>query len=96
MQEDVLNRIDDMCDFFKLLGDPTRLRILLLIKNESLCVNEIAEKLGMTKFAVSHQLALLRKARLIKNKKVGKEVYYTIIDDHIETVVNTVYEHVSE
>ena len=96
MQEDVLNRIDDMCDFFKLLGDPTRLRILLLIKNESLCVNEIAEKLGMTKFAVSHQLALLRKARLIKNKKVGKEVYYTIVDDHIETVVNTVYEHVSE
>ena len=96
MQEDVLNRIDDMCDFFKLLGDPTRLRILLLIKNESLCVNEIAEKLGMTKFAVSHQLALLRKARLIKNKKVGKEVYYTIVDDHIGTVVNTVYEHVSE
>ncbi len=96
MPDKLTDKIDDMCDFFKLLGDPTRLKILLLIEHDSLCVNEIAEKLGMTKFAVSHQLALLRKARLIKNEKRGKEVFYTIIDDHIETVVNTAFEHVSE
>lgn len=96
MAKDINSKIEDTCEFFKLLGDPTRLKILLLIEKESLCVNDIALKLGMTKYAVSHQLALLRKARLIKNEKKGKEVFYTIADDHIEIVVNTAFEHVSE
>ena len=96
MDKKITSKVEDACEFFKLLGDPTRLKILLIIEKESLCVNDIAEKLGMTKYAVSHQLALLRKARLIKNEKRGKEVFYTIADDHIEIVVNTAFEHVSE
>ncbi len=91
------NEITDMCEFFKILGDPTRLQILLLIDNNTtMCVNDIAERLGMTKSAVSHQLALLRQARLISSKKEGKEVYYSLEDDHIKTVVETAFEHVTE
>ena len=91
------NDIDDMCDFFKILVDPTRLKILLLIDNNTtMCVNDIASKLEMTKSAVSHQLALLRQARLISSKKEGKEVFYSLQDDHIKTVVETAFEHVTE
>ena len=91
------NEIIDMSDFFKILGDPTRLKILLLIDNNTtMCVNDIASKLEMTNSAVSHQLALLRQARLISSKKEGKEVYYSLQDDHIKTVVETAFEHVNE
>lgn len=91
------NAIMDMCEFFKILGDPTRLKIMLLIDNNTtMCVNDIADKLEMTKSAVSHQLALLRQARLISSKKEGKEVFYTLQDDHIKTVVETAFEHVTE
>ena len=91
------NAIGDMCDFFKILVDPTRLKILLLIDNNTtMCVNDIASKLEMTKSAVSHQLALLRQARLISSKKEGKEVFYSLQDDHIKTVVETAFEHVTE
>ena len=91
------NAIGDMCDFFKILGDPTRLKILLVIENNTtMCVNDIASKLEMTKSAVSHQLALLRQARLISSKKDGKEVFYSLQDDHIKTVVETAFEHVTE
>ncbi|MBR6072090.1 MAG: winged helix-turn-helix transcriptional regulator [Acholeplasmatales bacterium] len=101
MQDDYFekykNEIKDMCEFFKILGDPTRLKILLLIDNNTtMCVNDIALKLNMTKSAVSHQLALLRQARLINSKKEGKEVYYTLADDHIKTVVETAFDHVTE
>ncbi|MCR5113422.1 MAG: metalloregulator ArsR/SmtB family transcription factor [Acholeplasmatales bacterium] len=88
--------IADMSDFFKLLGDATRIKICLLIHNEKLCVNDIAEKLGMTKSAISHQLALLRQARLVSYDKVGKEVYYKLADDHIKIVIEMAYEHVTE
>ena len=91
------NEIEDMCEFFKILGDPTRLKILLLIDNNTtMCVNDIAEKLDMTKSAVSHQLALLRQVKLISSKKEGKEVFYSLKDDHIKTVVETAFEHVTE
>ena len=91
------NAIGDMCDFFNILGDPTRLKILLLIDNNTtMCVYDIASKLEMTKSAVSHQLALLRQARLISSKKEGKEVFYSLQDDHIKTVVETAFEHVTE
>ena len=91
--EDLIN---DTCDFFKILGDPTRLKIMLAIQNESLCVNDISSKLNMTKYAVSHQLAILWKSRLVRNEKKGKEVYYKLADEHVETVVKMAFEHVSE
>lgn len=97
---EILNKykkaLPDVCDFFKILGDPTRLKIMLLIDNNTMCVNDIAQELDMTKSAVSHQLALLRQARLITNKKEGKEVYYSLADEHIKIVVETALEHVTE
>ena len=75
IEKDV-NKINDMGDFFKALSDPTRLKIVLTISNGEICVNDIAAKIGMTKSAVSHQLAYLKNLRLIKSRKDGKEVYY--------------------
>ena len=88
--------IDLMSSFFKMLGDSTRIKILLLLGNEEICVNDIAAEINMTKSAVSHQLALLRTARLIKNRKVGKEVYYSLADDHVKILIASAFEHVNE
>lgn len=88
--------IDGMSIFFKLLSDPTRLKILIAIGDEELCVNDIALKINMTKSAVSHQLAILRQGRLIKNKKNGKEVFYSLADDHVRMMIESAWEHVNE
>lgn len=88
--------IDLMANFFKMLSDPTRIKILLLLGREEICVNDIAAGINMTKSAVSHQLALLRSARLIKNHKVGKEVYYSLADDHVKILIESAFEHVNE
>ena len=91
-----LVEIDLMSNFFKMLSDPTRLKILLFLGNEEVCVNDIAAGINMTKSAVSHQLALLRTARLIKNHKVGKEVFYSLADDHVKILIEAAFEHVNE
>jgi DNA-binding transcriptional ArsR family regulator len=88
--------IELMSNFFKMLADPTRLRILLFLGGEEICVNDIASGINMTKSAVSHQLALLRTARLIKNRKVGKEVYYSLADEHVKVLIEAAFEHVNE
>lgn len=88
--------IVDMSLFFKALSDPTRLKIVLTISNGEICVNDIALKIGMTKSAVSHQLSYLKQLRLIKSKKVGKEVFYSLDDDHVNLLIKSAWEHVTE
>lgn len=88
--------INNMSIFFKYLSDPTRMKILLCIGDDELCVNDIAAKINMTKSAVSHQLALLRQGRLIKNRKEGKEVYYSLDDEHVKILIDSAWEHVNE
>lgn len=88
--------INNMSIFFKYLSDPTRMKILLCIGDDELCVNDIASKINMTKSAVSHQLALLRQGRLIKNRKEGKEVFYSLDDDHVKALIDSAWEHVNE
>ena len=88
--------IELMGNFFKMLSDPTRLKILLFLGDDEICVNDIAAGINMTKSAVSHQLALLRTARLIKNHKVGKEVYYSLADEHVKILIEAAFEHVNE
>lgn len=90
------DKIVDMSDFFKALSDPTRLRIVLTISKGEICVNDIANNIGMTKSAVSHQLSYLKKLRLIKSRKEGKEVYYSLDDDHVNLLINSAWEHVTE
>ena len=91
-----IEKITDMSDFFKALSDLTRLRIILVISEGEICVNDISSKIGMTKSAVSHQLSYLKKLRLVKSRKDGKEVFYSLDDDHVNLMVKSAWEHVNE
>jgi len=94
--DDNLEQIDDMSKFFKALSDSTRLKIVLAISNGEICVNDIANTIGMTKSAVSHQLSYLKNLRLIKSRKDGKEVYYSLDDDHVNLLIKSAWDHVTE
>ena len=91
-----IEKINEMSDLFKALSDPTRLKIVLSISDKELCVNDIAANIGMTKSAVSHQLSYLKNLRLIKSRKEGKEVFYSLDDDHVSLSIKSVWEHVNE
>ena len=86
----------DLSDFFKVLGDSTRLGILFAIDGSPMCVCDIASVLGMTKSAVSHQLKVLRQNRLVKYNKVGKNVFYELSDDHVRDIIEKALEHIEE
>ena len=86
----------DLSDFFKIFGDSTRLNILFAIDDGPLCVCDIAELLGMTKSAVSHQLRILRASDLIACRRVGKNVYYSPADDHVRAIIETALDHIRE
>ena len=83
-------------DFFKAFSDRTRLRILTALVTEELCVCDIADLLGMSQSAISHQLRFLKQARLVKSIKNGKTVYYALCDDHIQTILAQGIAHVQE
>jgi len=85
-----------LSNFFKVFGDDTRLRILVLLTKGKMCVGDIANKLNMTHSSISHQLKNLRIEDLVKIEKVGKEVYYSLSDSHIESILNVGIEHVCE
>jgi len=85
-----------LSEFYKIFGDQTRLRILDALINKPLCVNEICDILDISQSAVSHQLKNLRSSNLVKAEKVGKNVYYSISDDHIKIILKYGLEHISE
>lgn len=86
----------DLSDFFKVLGDSTRLGILFAIDGAPMCVCDIAGVLGMTKSAVSHQLKVLRQNRLVKYSKIGKNVFYELSDDHVRDIIEEALDHIGE
>lgn len=86
----------DLAELFKIFGDSSRIRILSLLQIEKLCVGEISQLLNLTPSAVSHQLRILRQARLVRYQKIGKEVFYSLDDDHIEKIFNQGLEHIQE
>jgi len=86
----------DLADLYKMFSDSTRVRILWALSCEELCVCDIAVLLGMTKSAISHQLKSLRLANLVKYDKRGKEVYYSLADDHVKDVFEQGFEHIRE
>lgn len=81
---------------FKVFGDDTRVKILLSLLNKELCVCDISNLLNMTHSAISHQLKVLRDMHLVKARKEGKEVYYSLGDDHVEVILNIGIEHIME
>lgn len=86
--------IQPMADIFKVLSDPTRIRILSLLAHEEMCVTCIADSLGMTHSAISHQLRLLRATNLVKFTKDGKEVIYSLDDSHVLSLFDQALDHV--
>ena len=86
----------DLADLFKVFSDSTRVRILCALQHSEMCVCDIAVLLGMTKSAISHQLRQLRQTRLVKNRKDGKVVYYSLDDEHVGNVFEQGLLHVRE
>lgn len=88
--------IEKIASFFKVIGDNTRARILFALDSNEMCVCDIANVLNMTKSAVSHQLSVLRDERIVKCNRVGKEVYYSLDDEHVKEVYEVALSHVKE
>ena len=88
--------IYDLADLFKVLGDQTRTKILTVLEIHELCVNDIAEALEMTKSAVSHQLRVLRQSKLVKARREGKEIYYSLDDNHVSQLFECALIHIKE
>ena len=85
-----------LSDFFKIMSDSTRMRIMAALDSDELCVCDLSEVLGMTKSAISHQLKVLKDAQLVKFRRDGKNVYYTLKDDHVKTILEMGIEHIKE
>lgn len=106
IHQDAVDRVSDhMLDngtfdrvsmFFKVLGDPTRLRIIWALDQGEMCVCDLANVLGMTKSAISHQLSTLRTANLVHYRRDGKTVYYALADEHVRHMLASGLEHVHE
>ena len=86
----------DVAELFKVFGDSTRACILSALVYSELCVCDIANLLQMTKSAVSHQLRILRQNKLVKQRRSGKEIYYSLADDHVEKILAMAMEHICE
>jgi len=85
-----------LAELFKVFGDPTRIRILHSMAMGELCVQDIADKLSMTQSAISHQLRILKQMALVKFRREGKTIYYSLADDHVKTIMAQGLEHVCE
>ena len=83
-------------EFFKVFSDPTRAKIIWALDQEELCVCDLSNVLNMTKSAVSHQLGILRAANLVKYRRDGKNVFYSLQDDHVRSVFEAAFDHIHE
>ena len=86
----------DLAELFKVFGDTTRIRILYVLFEAEMCVCDIAEILNMTQSAISHQLRVLKQARLVRNRREGKQIYYSLADDHVRTIIGQGMDHINE
>ena len=89
------NTFNRLADLFKLIGDTTRCKILFALDQQEMCVCDLANVLNMTKSSISHQLAVLRRSRVVRCRKSGKEVYYTLDDEHIVQLFEIGLEHIN-
>ena len=86
----------DLAELFKIFGDSTRIKILFLLFESEMCVCDIAQLLGMTQSAISHQLQVLKKSKLVKYRRKGKTVFYALADSHVRTIFEQGMEHITE
>lgn len=90
------NGFNEMSELFKVFGDPTRLKILYILFEKEVCVCDIAELLGMQQSAISHQLRVLKQTNLVKYRRDGKTIYYSLSDNHVKTIFAMAKEHIEE
>lgn len=88
--------MQDLAEFFKVFGDATRLKILYVLKCSEMCVYDIANMVGMSQSAISHQLRILKQMDLVKNRRDGKTIYYSLADAHIVTILSQGLDHIEE
>ena len=88
--------LNELADFYKVFGDATRVKILCVLLESEMCVCDLAELLGMTQSAISHQLRVLKQMQLVKFRRDGKTVFYSLSDNHIQTILAQGMEHICE
>jgi ArsR family transcriptional regulator len=86
----------DLAELFKVFGDSTRIRILFVLFEAEVCVCDLAKVLNMTQSAISHQLRILKQSKLVKSRREGKSVFYSLADDHVRTMIDQGREHIEE
>ena len=86
----------DLSELFKVFGDSTRIRILFVLFECEVCVCDLAEALHMTQSAISHQLRILKQSRLVKSRRDGKSIFYSLADEHVRTIIAMGIEHIEE
>ena len=86
----------DLAELFKIFGDSTRIKILYVLFESEMCVCDIAQLLGMTQSAISHQLRALKQSKLVKYRREGKTIFYSLADGHVRTILGQGMEHVAE
>lgn len=98
MHETIPNKetLEQIADLFKAFGDATRVHIMSLLLGQELCVGDIAEAVELSQSAISHQLRILKQMHLIKYRRVGKNILYSLADDHVRTILEMGLEHVQE
>ena len=106
IHEDLLKIVDetlpeetelyDLAELFKVFGDSTRIRILFVLFEAEVCVCDLAKALNMTQSAISHQLRILKQNKLVKSRREGKSIFYSLADDHVRTIINQGREHIEE
>ena len=89
-------KLFDLAELFKVFGDSTRIKILYELSKGEMNVSDIALALNMNQSAISHQLRVLKNSKLVKNRREGKAIYYSLADDHVETIINQGMEHILE
>ena len=92
----LFNNYEKMSELFKVFGDPTRLKILFVLFEKEVCVCDIANIINMQQSAVSHQLRVLKQANLVKYRRVGKAIYYSLSDNHVKTIFAQAKDHIEE
>lgn len=86
----------DLAELFKVFGDSTRIRILFVLLEAEVCVCDLAAALNMTQSAVSHQLRILKQSKLVKSRREGKSIFYSLADSHVKTIIDQGREHIEE
>lgn len=86
----------DLAELFKIFGDSTRIRILFVLLEAEVCVCDLAEILNMTQSAISHQLRILKQSKLVKSRRDGKSIFYSLADEHVKMIIAMGREHIEE